>query len=639
MSAQGAEASIKPSREKNLICILWMLIGLYVALFCAVSFLKFRSFAYDDYDLAYFDQIVWNILHGSLFSSILGIVFLGNHVQLIWFLIAPFYMICPHPLALLFLQSLALGLAAYPLYLLTKNVLGPRWGLLVSGIYLTYPAIGYLNLFELHPTALAPLFLLSMFYFFYKERFGLFMLFLLLAVSCQENISLAAFAMGFYGWCKRRSRRWVIVPFVVIGPYLWLCLKVIIPYFNNNTSQFIFFYSYFGNSLSQMVANVLKHPLQTIHIMFAPLKRVFLIQLFGPLSFVPLLSPLLLLVVSPLFAQHLLSSRTTQVMIQYHYTAEIIPFIFVAFVFGIKNLLRLKWFVHRRSYLGISLLLVSLMFTCCLGPYFELLKMALMSYKMDDSVLMKENFLKEIPPDAPVVATFEFLPRLTHRHELYSFHHQYMGHYTLSNRTYRLPESVRYALLDFNDAFTFLGFYSPERYKNTQELLNRGKWGVVDVKDDIVLLVKDAENKYTLYKILPFEPHPDNPRHAVVAQEIEFLGFDRKKAGPRSLQMTFYWKSLNETKKDLNVFIDFIDENGRVAYRIFRPICYRIYPTNAWSRGQWISEEAYVTIPSRLASGRYSLAMGFYDYWAEQEYFVNPTNPLGRVFLGTIAVR
>lgn len=639
MSAKGTKASIKSPGEKNLFFILWMLIGLYVVLFCAISFLKFRSFAYGDYDLAYFDQIVWNILHGSLFSSILGIVFLGNHVQLIWFLIAPFYMVCPHPLTLLFLQSLVLGLAACPLYLLAKSVLGPRWGLLVSGIYLTYPAIGYLNLFELHPTALAPLFLLSMFYFFYKERFGLFMLFLLLAVSCQENISLVAFAMGFYGWCKRRSRRWVIVPFVVIGPYLWLCLKVIIPYFNNNTSQFIFLYSYLGNSPSEMLANMLKHPLQTIHIMFTPVKRAFLIHLFGSLSFVPLLSPLLLLVVSPLFAQHLLSSRTSQVMIQYHYTAEIIPFIFIAFVFGIKNLLRLKWFDRRRSYLGIALLLVSLVFTLRLGPYFGLPKIALMSYKTEDSVLTKERFLKEIPPDAPVVATFEFLPRLTHRHELYSFHHHYMGHYTLSDRTYRLPESVRYALLDFNDALTFRSFYSPQGYKNTQELLNRGKWGVVDVKDDIVLFEKDAENKYTLYKILSSEPAPNNPMHAVVAQEIEFLGFDHKDAGPRSLQMTFYWKSLNETKKDFSIFIDFIDENGRVVYRIFRPICYRIYPTNAWSRGQWISEEAYVTIPSRLVSGRYSLAMGFYDYGAGQGYLVNSDDPLGRVFLGAIAVR
>jgi len=618
--------------------LLWVFISIYVSCFSVISFLKFNSFAYGDYDLAYFDQIVWNICHGSLYSSILGMVFLGVHVQTIWFVIAPIYFVLPHPMTLLILQSLALGVAAYPLYLLTKQILGHKWGLLVSFMYLVYPAVGYINIFELHSTAFLPFFMFSMIYFFHKKRFTLFMFFLFLAVFCQENIALAALSMGFYAACKRRGLKWVLVPVFAVGIYFFVCLKIVMPYFNNDTIQFSALYNHLGNSPFQIIANICKHPLLTAQFMIVPHKSIYLMKLFGPLSFISLFSPLWLLAAFPLFAQHLLSSRVTQVMINFHYTAEVIPFIFVAFVFGIKNFLRFKLINQYRFYFGIFLLLVLLLFTYVLGPHFRLPGMATSDFRKNDSDRLKEAFLKKIPPAAPVVATFEFLSRLTHRHELYSFHHHYTGYYTLSSRPYCLPDTVRYALLDFNDRLTFGSFYSPQGYKNTQELLSRGKWGVVDVEDSTVLFRKDAQDTIPLYKVLLLEPNPSHMASAVVDKLIKFLGFDLNERTAQSLQMTFYWESLQETSSDLNVFIDFIDENGRVVYQVLRPICYRIYPTNAWKPGQWMAEEIYLSLPSYLAPGRYSLEMGFFDCRTMKVYFVNSQDPLGRVFISELVI-
>ncbi|MFH1656072.1 MAG: DUF2079 domain-containing protein [Candidatus Omnitrophota bacterium] len=637
MSLQKLSPIINIS-EKASFNILRLLIVSYIISFFAISFLKFDSFAYFDYDLAYFNQIVWNILHGSIYSSIIGLVFLGVHVQLIWFLIAPLYALAPHPLTLLFLQSLALGLGAYPLYLLGKKILGHKWALLISFLYLFYPALGHMNLFEFHSTAFATLFLLFMLYYFHNDRFGLFMLFLTLSVFCQENITLVAFGMGIYALLKRKKPKWIVLPIAVFGIYFWFCLTKIMPYFNENTIQFNFLYNHLGKSVSDIVINIFRYPIQFINLIFEKHKVIYLIQLFGPLSFIPLLSPLSLLIALPLFAQHLLSSRATQVMIYYHYTAEIIPFIFLAFIFAIKNLQRLRWFKRKQFIFGIWLLVVSIGFNLYLGPHFRLFQQAVKVFNKDDCDLQKELFLSKIPKGAPVVATFEFLSHLPHRKELYSFHHQYTGYYTLSKRPYRLPDTVRYALLDFNDRLTFRSFYSLENYKNIQRLLNNSNWAVTEVKDTIVLFEKDVESKYVLYSIVPKRPRPNNTSSTIVNRDIKLLGYDLRESKDNFIHIIFYWQSLNQTQNDINVFFDFIDERNKVAHRSIRPICYRIFPTNAWQPGQFISEEVYLSVPSYLLSGRYSLAMGFFDYATRKIYKANPSDNSGRINITTIEI-
>lgn len=64
--------------------VVWGLIALYVLFFSINSFLRYYSFDYDNMDLAAYNQIIWNIVHGSLESSILGINFLGHHAHFIY---------------------------------------------------------------------------------------------------------------------------------------------------------------------------------------------------------------------------------------------------------------------------------------------------------------------------------------------------------------------------------------------------------------------------------------------------------------------------------------------------------------------------------------------------------------------------
>ena len=144
----------------------WLLIASYVFFFSYICILKYLSFDYFDQDLAIHAQIHWNLLSGKLYNSLLGINFLGNHIHFINFLTAPIYAVFPNVCTLLILQSFAIGLATYPLYLLAKTIIDHRWALLIAFTYLIYPAVGYLNLYEFHPPAYIPLIYFFAFYYF-----------------------------------------------------------------------------------------------------------------------------------------------------------------------------------------------------------------------------------------------------------------------------------------------------------------------------------------------------------------------------------------------------------------------------------------------------------------------------------------
>ncbi len=616
------------------------LIGLYVLIYSFIAVIKFLSFSFEDFDLAVHDQIMWSVVHGSLFSSILGINFLGGHAHFIVFLLAPVYKLFPHPFTLLFLQTLALGLSVYPLYLLAKDVLGYRWAFVVSFAYLFYPALAFTNLFEYHPTVFATLFLMIMFYYFHKQKFRLFVLFMILSLLCQENIPLVIVALGFYALFRRRSPRWYLVPILGGVGYFLFCLYWLMPHFNKNTIQFISLYGYLGSTYAQIATNLIKHPILVLKIMFSHRNLSFFWEIFYPLSFIPFLSPLSLLLVLPLFLQHLLSFRSTEVSIYYHYTAEMIPLIFIAFVFGLNNLLKLNWVKRQERLFQWYFFFLTLVAVMHLGPFFRLPRYCMKVFDKKETSLIKEEFLKKIPADAPVVATFQFLSHLSGRPEIHSIHHQFSGFYTLSNKPFKLPETVRYALLDFDDSITFMTFYKRGNYINLLRFFSEGTWGVVDVKDNIVLFVKDAVNQYPLYRVLENEPTPVLSFEKKVEGEVEFLGIDIHEQKDEMLHLTLYWRALKKMNREWNIFFDFLNSDGVMQYEMFRPLCYRIYPTQAWKPGEIIEEQVYMIVPKKLSGRTLSLTMGFFDYTTGEIIRCTNTNdPLGRIFISDVEFR
>jgi uncharacterized membrane protein len=614
--------------ERMALRILSFCCGAYVLLFFTWCSVKYYGFAYNDFDLAVHDQVFWNLLHGRIFNSILGLDFLGNHAHFISFLIAPFYGIFPHPLFLLFLQTIFLAAGVFPLYALSRLYLDIQTSLIIGIIYLFYPGLGYTNIYEFHPTCFAVFFLLCTAYYFYKENFLLFNLFMLLSLLCQENIALIFMMWGVYSWVLKRDYKWVLWPAFLGLAYLLFCVYFVLPFFNKNTFNFFSIYGAFGNSLDQVVKTCFLHPSKAAAILFEPQKLVYLKKLFVSVSFVPLLSPVSLLPVLLIFIQHLLSNRGTEVSLYYHYTAEIIPFIFIAFIFGVK---KISGFFSYFKYLSWVLLLNTLVVNFFLGPHSRFIE-TWKSTAADQSIVQKELFIEQIPKDASVISTFKFLSHLSHRQDLYSFHYVFSGYNTLFSKPYHLPDHVEYALIDFNDYRTFSGFYKSGYYRNIDKFLRQGPWGVAQVRDSTVLFRKNIRNRYPLFSFIDDQIHPPHPLDLNIDKRIRLYGYDAR-LEPGQIHFIFYWKLLQPEPRDVNLFFIFKDIKGVIIDKQNHPICYTIWPTQAWLKGQSIEEHQYISISPVFKERLHTIMLGFYDHKTGKLLSSDAKDHFGRIEL------
>jgi uncharacterized membrane protein len=147
-----------------------------VAAFAAVSFYA-GTIAYFDFqtrnaiDLTIFMQALTSTVHGHpapFFESYDCLTkarcsFLLVHPSPALYLAAPFYAAAPTPFTLFAIQSLGVGLAAVPLYVLTRTVTSSAGkGLLAAGMYLVWaPTLGG-EAFSFHLESFLPLALLTL---------------------------------------------------------------------------------------------------------------------------------------------------------------------------------------------------------------------------------------------------------------------------------------------------------------------------------------------------------------------------------------------------------------------------------------------------------------------------------------------
>jgi uncharacterized membrane protein len=527
----------------------------------------------------------------------------------ILFLAAPIYFLFQSAVTLLLLQTLALGLSAYPLYLIARKELPEDLSLVLLISYLLYPCLGYVNLFEFHPTVFATLFIALTLYYMHENRFGMYFLFVLFTLLCQENTPLVIIPLGIYLLIIKRPFKWWFYTIIAGVAWFWFAEYILIPHFGKGTIKFIYIYGYLGDSLLGVLKNILGHPMMIFNIVFTKLNLIYLNHILGPVLFLPILSPLNFLGAIPTLLQHLISMRGTEHTIYFHYTAEMIPFVFFASIFALKKILLSKKFRIRKDFLAPCLLITMIGANVILGPQTHVASY-LKVLKMEDSDYAKEAILKKIPPGAPVAATFEFLPKLANRKHLYSLHHVVMGTYTLSDIPYRLPDDTEYVLADFWDWLTFRSsFYDETSAGRLRRLFNDRGFNVVDMTETLALLKKGAEKKYELYRVLEAGAKLPKGPSMDINDDIRLIGYDIDKSEPdkRIVSFQFYWKCLKETNRVYTAYLDIFDKEGRLVKEDPRFICYRVYPTNEWKRGEIIEEFYRLLLPAALAGQKYEV--------------------------------
>jgi len=578
---------------------------------------KYFHFGYYDWDLALYSQVMWNLVHGSLDSSLFDTNFLTNHAQYITFLLAPIYFLFQHPLTLIFLKIFSYAIGAFVLYKIAKKSLEPIFATILMILYLICPANVFGILYEFHFESLAIALIFMLYYSFQTQKYRSFCFIAFFLALIKENMPLIIIAFGIYEFFSKKHRNkllWAAMPIMFGALVFYVSMFVITPHLRadfSSKNQYLGMYASLGSSPLDILSTFLTDPGEVLKIIFTSENIFYARELFNPLLFLPLFSPHILFLGSPIFLQNLLSSTRTQHSIYFHYASTLMPFIFLASIGPltfIKSKLRRPFFYV----IILSLLLVNSAFWYRLENE---LNRRIINLDRNESTAVWQ-MIAQIPSESGVIATLGFLDQLSQRKGLQSFLDVTRNKSVFSGKPFKLSDSTQYALINFRDMWLLDRIRnSPETVsKNLRKVYFGTQWNVINAYNEIVLLKRNQEIGVKLVQRSSQSFIPVVPEKMVMIDDTFALldvQFDKNHFRQESmLSLIFYWKSINLTNSIYKVQIGIQNDHNIIRYQ--RRIGSIFDPTSGWQDGDYIEDRYWISI-SDLKPGQYSLYFSVYE--------------------------
>jgi len=329
--------------------ILSGLIIAFIVFYTWLVFLKFKAGLMGMFDLGNMVQAVWSTLHGYLLRNtgtleVINLSYptrLGFHADLFLIFLVPFYALWQSPKLLLLVQVIIAGTGAFPLYLIAKKLLkSPLAGLVFAFAYLVSPILGAALLYDFHAITLVSSFLFFAFYFLLEKRYLPYFIFILLALTCKEEVSLLIFLLGIYVYLKHNKKIGIIT--ILLGLIWFITIFfIIMPHFRNG-GEYVFLgrYAYLGRDKITIIKNLITRPGLIIYGFKNINKLVYLLYLILPLAGLCLFSPFIILGAPTLFI-NLLSTEQTMYSGGFHYSAPLLFYLLLSTIFGFIFLIKI----------------------------------------------------------------------------------------------------------------------------------------------------------------------------------------------------------------------------------------------------------------------------------------------------------
>jgi len=446
----------------------------FFAIFTGASCARWANFEYRTFDLAYYVQALWQLIHGRFQVSVEGVPLLGNHVEPIVVLLVPLFLLFRHPLVFVLVQNAALA-SMGPVAFSIGQRLGfdRKTALLLAGAILITPATGYVALHEFHPEAFTAPFLLLMFHARLQGSLRAHWGWLIAVLACKENMALllAAYCAVYLILERKRPladlRAWYLWPMALSVLWFLVCTKLITPALNSGNIDYLALYDRLGRSAGDILLNAITQPQRILGALWQSLAHGNLLwALLLPFLGIPLLRPRWLLIGTPILLQHLLSWRSSEWTIYFHYAAPLLPLFWIALAESAGRIDR--WTpvpaLIRRSF-PFLVIAACLAGQFLLGPARDIAVTAANWFSGEQTRAQKRAFISQIPAEVSVLAPLPYLSHLAMRENLYSLHYVLKGLKTLSRSTYSPPPPTDFVLIDYDDSATFdavAGYYHPD---------------------------------------------------------------------------------------------------------------------------------------------------------------------------------
>jgi len=324
-----------------------MIVVTTIVLF-ACSSARHALFHSTAYDLAIFDQAIYLISQNQTpFSSLMAINILGDHTAFIFYPLALLYKIYPDVHWLLFVQAISLALGAWPSWSLARQAgLNERSAIAVAAVYLLYPVVFNVNLFDFHPEVIALPTILAAILAARLDKILWFCAAIGLILSCKAVLSLTVMMMGVWLLLFEKKRNCGLIAMFLGAGWFLIATQALIPYFNQGKEHAgIGRYQYLGNSVLEIAVNLILKPNLIFSRLFSLATFEYLALLIFPVIWwisprhlTPLISAV------PMLGMNILSDIPAQRDLIHQYSIPILPFLLVAAIANLseKNIQELK---------------------------------------------------------------------------------------------------------------------------------------------------------------------------------------------------------------------------------------------------------------------------------------------------------
>jgi uncharacterized membrane protein len=370
-----------------------------------------------------------------------------------------------------------------PVFLLARFRTGSAWvGTALGLSFLLHPALQFFMSELFHPEVIAITPLLCAYYCSVRKRWAWFACFAVLAVCWKEDVALAVAILGLL-IALRGDRR---VGLITAGAALaWFSLWIfaLFPLLNNGKIQNEGLYADVGGSPSGVLRTVFTHPSRIGSRLNSNDSGDYMWRLFAPFGLVALAAPLVLLLGAPQAFLNLVTNVPWTKTITFHYAALPFTAVTIAAVEGVAFLARAIRWRYAADVIAVVVLACAFAASIAWGPSpigheYRAGEWALAAVPTTASA---HEAVALVPDGATVSATYNMVPHLAHRPEIYSFPNPWVSvNFGIDGKPRRSGARVDWIVadrrvLDKATAQLLKGFF------------DRGKFRVVFDKDEYVV--------------------------------------------------------------------------------------------------------------------------------------------------------
>lgn len=311
------------------------LTGVAALILFICSSVKHALFKSTAFDLGWFDQATYLISQGQPpIVSFSGFHILGDHAAWIFYPLSLLYKIYPDVHWLFAVQAIALSLGILPTWHLARQAgLKESQSIAMAVVYILYPLVFNINLFDFHPEVIALPALLAAILAAKLGKTVWFCLSIILILGCKAVLSLTVAAMGFWLLIFEKKRFCGAIALFAGIAWFIIATKLIIPFFSGHEAAAVGRYAFLGNSVFEIAQNLLLKPGIVLEKIFTlPNLEYICLLLFpviwglSPKHLTPLIGAI------PALLLNILTDYQPQKDLVHQYSLPILPFLLLAVI-------------------------------------------------------------------------------------------------------------------------------------------------------------------------------------------------------------------------------------------------------------------------------------------------------------------